>query len=145
MPSDIVNCDTGTCRLDAIVWLHHSALVLSPLPLHLTGVLNVTTSTSGKFNTSLDLSTVDPAPLPGSVISFSAEWIGPTRERITASASTAVRYSEYELVIGTSIQDPLPGRSLAVTAEVTGPSLDRISVEVRVTVLYKRFLRLRVI
>ena len=108
-------------------------------------MLNVTTSASGKFNKSLDLSTIDPAPLPGSVVSFSAEWIGPTRERITASASTALRYSEYELVIGTSIQDPLPGRSLAITADVTGPSLDGISVEVRVTVLQNHFLCLRVV
>lgn len=86
------------------------------------GVLNATSSSDGTFEVALDLAAIEPPPSPGDTITFDAEYIGPTRERIAESVSVAVRFSEFELTLAISTRNDLPLREFAITADVSGPS-----------------------
>jgi hypothetical protein len=50
------------------------------------GVLNTTTNANGEANVTFDLSSI-PSLKPSQSITVTAEWVGPTRERITKAAS----------------------------------------------------------
>jgi hypothetical protein len=68
----------------------HQALTQCPVPAA-AGVLNLTTDASGVANTTLDLATLPAGqgipPSVGDIVGLTAEWVGPTRERVTQQAS----------------------------------------------------------
>lgn len=98
------------------------------------GSLIGTAGANGNFTVELDLSEVAPLLDVGSSVSFDAVWIGPTRERLTASGSTSVQFSPFKvsLTLGVDAMGLTPGRTFGIVASVDGPSgPPQQSVEVR--------------
>lgn len=84
------------------------------------GVVNATADKNGKFSASIDLKTLSPPPNTGEALTFDAVWIGPTRERLKADATTAVQYSKYVVSLTTSVSDEklTPLQEFSIVSEV---------------------------
>lgn len=83
-----------------------------------------TAGANGNFTVSLDLSEVAPLLDVGRSISFDAVWIGPTRERLTASGSTNIQFSPFTvtLSVGARLNGLTPGRTFGIVSSVSGPN-----------------------
>jgi uncharacterized protein YfaS (alpha-2-macroglobulin family) len=75
----------------------------------------------------------------GDTISFSASWVGPTREVVTADASILVSNSPWTVELAASPEDPLPGYEFGVAAVVKemGSNAIQANVDVRVSLYNK--------
>jgi hypothetical protein len=84
------------------------------------GSINVTADANGTYSATLDLGSLEAPPAAGSSVLFEATWIGPTRERLTASATTKVQYSEHVVTVSTSLlgEHRIPGREFSIVPTV---------------------------
>jgi hypothetical protein len=69
------------------------------------GVWNVTADEDGVFSATINLKTLNPPPEAGDFIDFDAVWIGPTRERLKAAATTKIQHNLYVVSVTTSVSD----------------------------------------
>eukprot|EP00892_Ulva_mutabilis_P003496 jgi/Ulvmu1/1518/UM011_0248.1 len=88
------------------------------------GSLVGTAGANGNFTVELDLNEVAPLLDVGGSISFDAVWIGPTRERLTASGSVAIQFTPFtvELTTGVDLEALVPGRTFGIVAAVDSPN-----------------------
>jgi len=87
------------------------------------GSLVGTAGANGNFTVELDLNEAAPLLDVGGSISFDAVWIGPTRERLTASGTTGIQFSPFTVTLttGVTLSDLVPGRTFGIIASVDSP------------------------
>ncbi|GIL86091.1 hypothetical protein Vretifemale_14537, partial [Volvox reticuliferus] len=85
------------------------------------GLLRLTTDTDGLASGVIDLGAVPPANRSEAydTLTIDVEWIGPTRERITRSASVTLADGPARLQLQLSLTPSTPGTSFAVAATLT--------------------------
>ncbi|KXZ55787.1 hypothetical protein GPECTOR_2g1337 [Gonium pectorale] len=101
------------------------------------GVVPLTTDAGGVAATTIDLGALPPAnrSTAPDTLSVDVEWIGPTRERITRSASVHIADGPARLDLSLSLSTDLPGVAFApsatLTSNVDGSPLPGIPVTFR--------------
>jgi hypothetical protein len=95
-----------------------------------TGLLTIVAGAEGLFTGTIDLSKIVPSLRVGDAMSLNAEWIGPSRERITDAASTTVQFSPYTMQISTSVDGTAlaPQQDFSVAVTVTPDSKTPVQV-----------------
>ncbi|GLI68394.1 hypothetical protein VaNZ11_012780 [Volvox africanus] len=85
------------------------------------GLLQLSTDTEGRAEGTIDLGALPPANRsdPYDKLKIDVEWIGPTRERITRSASVTLADGPARLQLQLSLTPSTPGISFAVAAALT--------------------------
>jgi hypothetical protein len=123
----------GTCPLR----IETKTYTGSPVPATVTvnwsasatvgGSFTVDVSDSGLTTHEFQMDLLADAIAPGDTVSFSAEWVGPTREVIQASTAVTVSNSAWRLSVTASAASPLPGFDFGTFVDVqdvvTGASL----------------------
>lgn len=99
-----------SCRMHPDFFLLSGATERGPRDA---GVVTVITGADGSGTCAIDTSTLN--LVPGSLVRYTLEWLGPTRERFTRSAATTIAASPAVLDIATSVPVSAPGREFAVT------------------------------
>ncbi|GLI68405.1 hypothetical protein VaNZ11_012792 [Volvox africanus] len=85
------------------------------------GLLQLSTDTEGRAEGTIDLGALPPGNRsdPYDNLKIDVEWIGPTRERITRSASVTLADGPARLQLQLSLTPSTPGTSFAVAAALT--------------------------
>lgn len=94
------------------------------------------TDADGTATALLDLSAVTPRPNATETVQLDLEWVGPTRERLTATDSTLLATNEYYILLSQSLATDIPGQAFALlaTAMRRGDTDTTVAVPVEVTV-----------
>mmetsp|Transcript_14647 Transcript_14647/g.36469 ORF Transcript_14647/g.36469 Transcript_14647/m.36469 type:complete len:2268 (-) Transcript_14647:639-7442(-) len=84
------------------------------------GLVNLTTDAAGMAAATIDLSALPPANASeaGDSLAVSVEWVGPTRERITRTATVRLEEAPRRLELARTLDTHTPGVRFGVTARV---------------------------